>query len=87
MLSFHLNDPPRTELIGFGEVSLRIRTAGSGPLLVLLPGMGRPARDLDPLAACLVVAGRAAGDRARPGRRGSDAAADAVIAALRRVSA
>ncbi len=36
---------------------LRVRTAGEGPVLVLLPGMGRAATDLDPFAALLVAAG------------------------------
>ena len=34
-----------------------MRTAGSGSALVLLPGLGRPAEDLDPLARLLVQAG------------------------------
>lgn len=46
-----------TEVTGRGEVRLSIRAAGSGPLLVLLPGLGRPAGDLDPLAGRLVAAG------------------------------
>jgi pimeloyl-ACP methyl ester carboxylesterase len=37
--------------------SIRVRTAGSGPALVLLPGLGRPAEDLDPMARLLVAAG------------------------------
>ncbi len=36
---------------------LHVRTMGNGPALVLLPGLGRPAEDLDPLAARLVQAG------------------------------
>jgi pimeloyl-ACP methyl ester carboxylesterase len=36
---------------------IRVRTAGSGPALVLLPGLGRPAEDLDPMARLLVAAG------------------------------
>jgi len=40
-----------------GDARLHTRIAGSGPTLVLLPGMGRPAADLDPLAARLVAAG------------------------------
>lgn len=40
-----------------GDVALRVRLAGSGPLLCLLPGLGRPSEDLDPLAARLVEAG------------------------------
>lgn len=40
-----------------GPARLRVRSAGVGQLLVLLPGLGRPGRDLDPLAALLVAAG------------------------------
>ncbi len=40
-----------------GPARLRLRVAGTGALLVLLPGMGRPAEDLDPFAALLVAAG------------------------------
>ena len=36
---------------------LHVRTLGNGPALVLLPGLGRPAEDLDPLAQRLVAAG------------------------------
>jgi pimeloyl-ACP methyl ester carboxylesterase len=39
------------------SASIRVRTAGSGPALVLLPGLGRPAGDLDPMARLLVAAG------------------------------
>jgi pimeloyl-ACP methyl ester carboxylesterase len=38
-------------------VRLHLRAAGEGPLLVLLPGLGRSASDLDPLAALLVAGG------------------------------
>jgi pimeloyl-ACP methyl ester carboxylesterase len=38
-------------------VRLRLRVDGSGALIVLLPGMGRPASDLDPFAALLVREG------------------------------
>lgn len=47
----------QTETIRRGAVTLNLRTAGSGPVLVLLPGLGRPAEDLDPLAARLVASG------------------------------
>jgi pimeloyl-ACP methyl ester carboxylesterase len=40
-----------------GPARLRVRSVGQGPLLVLLPGLGRPAGDLDPLAALLASAG------------------------------
>jgi pimeloyl-ACP methyl ester carboxylesterase len=40
-----------------GAAKLRVRTIGQGPTLVLLPGMARPATDLDPFAALLVAAG------------------------------
>jgi pimeloyl-ACP methyl ester carboxylesterase len=40
-----------------GTASLRIRSAGHGPVLCLLPGLGRPSEDLDPLATRLVAAG------------------------------
>ncbi len=43
--------------VAAGNTRLRVRAAGKGPLLVLLPGLGRPAEDLDPFAALLVAAG------------------------------
>jgi pimeloyl-ACP methyl ester carboxylesterase len=43
--------------ISVGPARLNIRSAGTGPTLVLLPGLGRPAEDLDPFAAILVAAG------------------------------
>lgn len=39
------------------HASIRVRTAGTGPALLLLPGLGRPSEDLDPLAARLAAAG------------------------------
>ena len=46
-----------TEDVTAGPARLRVRTAGAGPGLVLLPGLGRPGADLDPFAAELVAAG------------------------------
>jgi 3-oxoacyl-[acyl-carrier protein] reductase len=46
-----------TREIEAGPARLRIRISGAGPLLVLLPGLGRPAEDLDPFAERLVAAG------------------------------
>jgi pimeloyl-ACP methyl ester carboxylesterase len=43
--------------ITVGAVRLRARISGQGPMLVLLPGLGRPAEDLDPFAAFLVASG------------------------------
>ena len=43
--------------ISAGPARLNIRSAGTGPTLVLLPGLGRPAEDFDPFAALLVAAG------------------------------
>jgi pimeloyl-ACP methyl ester carboxylesterase len=43
--------------IDAGPARLRVRIAGEGPVLVLLPGLGRPSDDLDPFAAFLVAAG------------------------------
>ena len=40
-----------------GTARLRLRIAGAGRLLVLLPGLGRPAEDLDAFAARFVAAG------------------------------
>jgi pimeloyl-ACP methyl ester carboxylesterase len=40
-----------------GPARLHFRATGRGPVLVLLPGMARPAEDLDPLAARLAAAG------------------------------
>ncbi|HYZ61157.1 MAG TPA: alpha/beta fold hydrolase [Acetobacteraceae bacterium] len=47
----------QTEIVEQGEARVRVRSAGSGEVLVLLPGMGRPASDLDPFAELLVQAG------------------------------
>jgi len=44
--------------VSAGPTRLRVRVAGAGKILVLLPGLGRPATDLDPLAALLVAARR-----------------------------
>jgi pimeloyl-ACP methyl ester carboxylesterase len=44
-------------MISTADATLHVRSMGSGPPLVLLPGLGRPAEDLDPLAARLAVAG------------------------------
>ena len=46
-----------TTTIRAGAATLKIRSAGTGPALVLLPGLGRPSQDLDPLAARLRAAG------------------------------
>ncbi len=46
-----------TSQINAGQASLHVRWLGAGPILVLLPGLGRPAADLDPLAALLARAG------------------------------
>ena len=51
-----------------GPAHLRVRVAGSGPVLCLLPGLGRPSEDLDPFAAKLVAAGYRV---AQPDPRGS----------------
>lgn len=40
-----------------GTARLNVRSGGAGPTLVLLPGLGRPAEDLDPFAALLAAAG------------------------------
>ena len=52
-----------------GPARIRVRAAGAGRPLVLLPGLGRPATDLDPLAALLVTAGYRV---IQPDPRGSD---------------
>jgi pimeloyl-ACP methyl ester carboxylesterase len=44
-------------LVTAGEAQLDVRDLGTGPLLVLLPGLGRPNSDLDLFAARLVDAG------------------------------
>ena len=43
--------------IAAGPARLHVRTNGAGKVLVLLPGLGRPAEDLDPFADRLVAAG------------------------------
>jgi pimeloyl-ACP methyl ester carboxylesterase len=46
-----------TTTVSAPNASIHVRMAGSGPTLVLLPGLGRPAEDLDPMAQLLVEAG------------------------------
>ena len=53
-----------------GPARIRVRVTGAGPLLVLLPGLGRPAEDLDPFAHRLAAAGYRV---AQPDPRGSGA--------------
>jgi pimeloyl-ACP methyl ester carboxylesterase len=40
-----------------GAATLRVRVSGEGPVLVLLPGLGRPSSDLDAFALSLTRAG------------------------------
>ena len=47
----------QTGIVAAPHASIRVRSAGAGPALLLLPGLGRPAEDLDPLAVLLVQAG------------------------------
>lgn len=54
--------------VSAGLARLHVRIMGEGKLLVLLPGLGRPATDLDPLAALLAEAGYRV---AQPDPRGS----------------
>ena len=49
--------PAQHFMVTAGDVQLDVRSLGTGPLLVLLPGLGRPSSDLDPFAARLVDAG------------------------------
>jgi pimeloyl-ACP methyl ester carboxylesterase len=49
--------PESEQFVFAGPARLRLRVGGDGPLLVLLPGLGRPATDLDPLAALLIGGG------------------------------
>jgi pimeloyl-ACP methyl ester carboxylesterase len=46
-----------TQTVSAGPARLHVRSAGQGPLLVLLPGLGRSATDLDALAALLAAGG------------------------------
>jgi pimeloyl-ACP methyl ester carboxylesterase len=50
---------PEIRIIDAGpaRLRLRLRVHGAGPLLVLLPGLGRPAEDLDAFAERFVAAG------------------------------
>jgi hypothetical protein len=48
-----------------GDAQLDVRSLGTGAVLVLLPGLGRPSSDLDRFAARLVDAGYRAVLRAR----------------------
>ncbi len=61
-----------TRQIAAGPASIQLRLAGTGPLLVLLPGLGRPSADLDPLAERLAAAGYSI---AQPEPRGIGASA------------
>jgi pimeloyl-ACP methyl ester carboxylesterase len=56
--------------VSAGPAQLHLRIAGDGKLLVLLPGLGRKATDLDPLAALLIAGGYRV---AQPDLRGSGA--------------
>jgi pimeloyl-ACP methyl ester carboxylesterase len=47
----------KTQTVSAGPARIHLRSAGEGPLLVLLPGLGRSATDLDNLAALLVAGG------------------------------
>ncbi|MBV8914938.1 MAG: alpha/beta fold hydrolase, partial [Acetobacteraceae bacterium] len=47
----------QTEIVEQGDARVRVRSAGTGEAVVLLPGMGRPASDLDRFAELLVQAG------------------------------
>src|SRR5580704_6031563 len=44
-------------LVTTGDAQLDVRSLGTGAVLVLLPGLGRPSSDLDLFAARLVDAG------------------------------
>jgi pimeloyl-ACP methyl ester carboxylesterase len=57
-----------TTTISTPDAAIRVRSAGAGPMLALLPGLGRPAEDLDPMAMRLVAAGYRV---AQPDPRGS----------------
>jgi pimeloyl-ACP methyl ester carboxylesterase len=50
-------DDATTLRVSAGPAQLHMRISGDGKLLVLLPGLGRAATDLDPLAALLVAGG------------------------------
>jgi pimeloyl-ACP methyl ester carboxylesterase len=50
-------DHAQSFLVPAPSAQLQVRVAGAGPAVVLLPGMGRPSSDLDPLATRLVEAG------------------------------
>jgi pimeloyl-ACP methyl ester carboxylesterase len=43
--------------VAAGPATLRVRVSGEGPVLVLLPGLGRPSSDLNAFALCLTQAG------------------------------
>jgi pimeloyl-ACP methyl ester carboxylesterase len=50
-------DDVQSFMVPAASAELHVRVAGTGPTLVLLPGMGRGSSDLDPLAARLASAG------------------------------
>ncbi|MCB9846769.1 MAG: alpha/beta hydrolase, partial [Phycisphaeraceae bacterium] len=50
-------DHPRAERLDVPGGVLGLTVRGQGPLVVLLPGCGRPATDLDPLAEAIAAAG------------------------------
>ncbi len=56
------------QFVPAGPARLHVRIMGEGKLLVLLPGLGRPATDLDPLAVLLAEGGYRV---AQPDPRGS----------------
>jgi pimeloyl-ACP methyl ester carboxylesterase len=49
--------PAERRVVEAGAARIAVRIAGSGPLVVCLPGLGRDSSDLDPLAALLADAG------------------------------
>ncbi len=65
----------QTKTIAAPGATLRVRITGDGPVLVLLPGLGRSAADLDPLAARLAAAGYRT---VQPDPRGSDGSTGAL---------
>src|SRR5204862_1680905 len=50
----------RTQLFECGDVSIEALVEGSGPLVVMVASLGRPAQDFDDLSRCVAAAGFAA---------------------------
>lgn len=58
ILALAVNTQPRTrEVVHRGDVAIEVIAEGSGPLIVLLPSLGRDSEEFDPVAERIAAAG------------------------------